>query len=322
MCKRAAPKIPTVNNGASVAIAVPCALGAAACFAVANVEQMRAARRVDAPSEISSTLMVRLLKDRGWWIGFATSVGGYGLQAVGLFLAPVALVQPLIVTELIFALPLAARIGGKRLGMREWFGVLCVAGGISSFLVVGSPSGNGTDLSNTAFVLMTALAGGGVFLMVTLAESVADRPMLRASGLALAASVCFGMLSVFTKVVGHQFEHDKVATLLHPQVYFLAAFAITGLITSQTAFRIAPLSVSLPLIDVGEPFVASLLAVAALHEKLDLGSGTAVGVALSGAAVALGVGLLDTSPLVQDAQAEVTSSLQRSSEPLIDGSGA
>ena len=316
-----------MNNGASVAIAVPCALGAAACFAVANVEQMRAARRVDAPSEISSTLLVRLLKDRQWWVGFATSVGGYGLQAVGLFLAPVALVQPLIVTELLFALPLAAYYGGKHLGLREWIGVLIVSGGISSFLVVGSPSGNGTDLSNTAMVLMTALAGGGVVLVVLLAESVADRPMLRASGLALAASVCFGMLSVLTKVVGHQFEHHKVATMVHPHIYVLAVFAIVGLVTSQTAFRIAPLSVSLPVIDVGEPFVASLLAVLALHEKLDLGSGTAVGVALSGAAVALGVGILDTSPLVQAAQAEVTSSLQRNGEPdaaapLMDGSGA
>ena len=154
--------------------------------------------------------------------------------------------------------------------------------------------------------------------------------MLRASVLALSASVCFGMLSVFTKVVGHQFEHHKAATLLHSQVYLLAAFAITGLITSQTAFRIAPLSVSLPLIDVGEPFVASLLAVIALHEKLDLGSGTAVGVAFSGAAVALGVAILDTSPLVQAAQLEVTTSLQRSGDradpdvapPLPDGSGA
>jgi len=232
----------------SVAIAVPCALGAAACFAVANVEQMRAARRVDAPSEISSTLLVRLLKDRQWWIGFATSFGGFGLQAVSLFLAPVALVQPIIVTELLFALPLAAYYGGKHLGLREWAGVLIVAGGITSFLVVGNPSGNGTALSTTALVLMTVIAGGGVLLLVLVAESVAHRPMLRASGLALAASVCFGMLSVLTKVVGHQFEHHKAATLLHCQVYLLAAFAITGLITSQTAFRIAPLSVSLPLI--------------------------------------------------------------------------
>jgi drug/metabolite transporter (DMT)-like permease len=298
-------------SGASVAVAVPCALGAAACFAVANVEQMRAARRTEAPSELSTTLMKRLVRDRQWLIGLATSVGGYALQAVSLFLAPVVLVQPLIVTELLFALPLAAYWAGRRLGLREWCGTLFVAGGITSFLVVGSPSGERTHLSNTALFLMTVISTLALLALIAFAESLADRPMARASGLALAASGCFGLLSVFTKVVGHQFQHDKLATLTHVQPYLLAVFAIAGLLLSQTAFRIAPLSVSLPLIDVGEPLVASVLAVAALHERLDLGSGTAVGVALSATAVTLGVALLDTSPLVREAQVEVTESTAR-----------
>jgi drug/metabolite transporter (DMT)-like permease len=139
--------------------------------------------------------------------------------------------------------------------------------------------------------------------------------MIRASLLALAASACFGVLSVMTKEVGRQFQHDKLLTLTHSQPYLLAVFAITGLLLSQTAFRIAPLSVSLPLIDIGEPAIASLLAVLALHEHLDLGSGTAVGVAFSGAAVALGVGLLDSSTLVHEAQREVTALVQEHTDP-------
>jgi hypothetical protein len=86
----------------------------------------------------------------------------------------------------------------------------------------------------------------------------------------------------------------------------MAIAALTGLLLAQTAFRIAPLSVSLPLIDIGEPLVASLLAVVALKENLDLGTGTAAGVAISAAAVAAGVALLDSSPLVRASQADVT----------------
>ncbi len=302
-------------SGTGVAIAVPCALGAAACFAVANVEQMRAARRAEAPSELSTTLMRRLIRDRQWLWGFATSVGGYGLQAVALFLAPVVLVQPLIVTELLFALPLAAHWAGRRLGIREWTGTLFVAGGITSFLVVGAPSGERTHMTTTALFLMTAVSAVALLVLIAFAESLAHRPMARASGLALAASACFGLLSVFTKVVGHQFEHEKLATLAHVQPYLLAIFAITGLLLAQTAFRIAPLSVSLPLIDIGEPLVASVLAVVVLHERLDLGSGTAVGVALSAAAVTLGIALLDTSPLVRAAQTDVTESTARLTTP-------
>jgi hypothetical protein len=175
---------------------------------------------------------------------------------------------------------------------------------------VGNPSGDSSHITATATFAIAVAVGGGVIALVAVAESFAGRPMIRASLLALAASACFGMLSVMTKVVGRQFQHDKAIALTHSQPYLLAVFAISGLLLSQTAFRIAPLSVSLPLIDIGEPAIASLLAVLALHEHLDLGSGTAVGVALSATAVSLGVGLLDSSPLVQQAQQEVTALVQ------------
>jgi drug/metabolite transporter (DMT)-like permease len=297
-------------NVGNLAVAVPCALGAAAAFAVANVEQMRAARRADAPEGVSAKLLVRLVRDPQWLIGFAASVGGYALQATALFLAPVVLVQPLIVTELLFALPLAAAVAGRRLNLREWIGALVVAGGISSFLVVGNPSGDANHASVSTTLEMALVAGLVVIALVVFAETLHSKPMARASGLALAASICFGMLSVMTKIVGHQFQHEKLAALLHFQPYLLAVAALTGLLLAQTAFRIAPLSVSLPLIDIGEPLVASLLAVIALHEKLDIGAGTAAGVAVSAAAVAVGVALLDSSPLVRAAQADVTEMLR------------
>ncbi|HVX70831.1 MAG TPA: DMT family transporter [Mycobacteriales bacterium] len=291
---------------ASIAVAVPCALGAAVAFAIANVEQMRAARVTEAPAEVSATLLVRLVRSRKWLIGLATAVGGFGLQAVALFLAPVVLVQPLIVTELLFALPLAGWYAGARLHAREWIGAGLVAGGITAFLVVGNPSGDNAHITTFATLAMSVTAGVAVVLLVLVAETFAARPMIRASLLALAASACFGMLSVMTKVVGRQFQHDRLHTLTHSQCYVLAVFAISGLLLSQTAFRIAPLSVTLPVIDIGEPAIASLLAVLALHETLDLSSGGAVGVALSASAATLGIALLDSSPNVHAMQAEVT----------------
>jgi len=303
---------------ASVAVAVPCALGAAVAFAIANVEQMRAARVTEAPAEVSATLLVRLVHSRKWLIGLATAVGGFGLQAVGLFLAPVVLVQPLIVTELLFALPLAAWYAGARLHIREWIGAVLVAGGITAFLVVGNPSGDNAHITTFATVAMTVAVGTPVILLVLVAETFASRPMIRASGLALAASACFGMLSVMTKVVGRQFQHDKLATLTHTQCYVLAIFAVAGLLLSQTAFRIAPLSVTLPLIDIGEPAIASLLAVLALHETLDLSSGAAVGVALSATAVTLGIALIDTSPNVHAMQEQVTEIVLRHTDERVD----
>jgi drug/metabolite transporter (DMT)-like permease len=284
--------------------AIPCAVGAAGAFAAANVVQMRAARRADA-AEVAPGLLLRLVRDPLWLAGFASSVAGYGLQAVALFLAPVLLVQPLIVAELLFALPAAAHLAGVRLGRREWTGAGLVAAGMAAFVVVGHPAGERTRLSPAGWVTMTVAVGAAIALLVLLAETHLERPMLRASAFALAAGSCFGMLSVLTKVVGHEFAHDRLATLGRGQPWLLTVVAITGLWLAQTAFRIAPLSVSLPLIDVGEPVVASLLAVVAFGETIGSGTAVAAGVAVAVAAVVGGIALLDTSPIVRRVQEEL-----------------
>jgi hypothetical protein len=84
------------------------------------------------------------------------------------------------------------------------------------------------------------------------------------------------------------------------------AVGILGLWLAQTAFRAGPLAVSLPLIDVGQPLVASLVAVMAFGERLgSLTVAMSTGLALAGGIMAGGVILLDRSPLVQAAQARL-----------------
>jgi hypothetical protein len=84
------------------------------------------------------------------------------------------------------------------------------------------------------------------------------------------------------------------------------AVGIFGLWLAQTAFRAGPLAVSLPLIDVGEPLVASLVAVMTFGERLgSLTVAMSAGLALAGGIVAGGVILLDRSPLIQAAQARL-----------------
>jgi drug/metabolite transporter (DMT)-like permease len=295
----------TAMSYQSTAVAIPLAVGAAASFAVANVAQMRASRRAEAPEGVSAKLLIRLIRDKEWLLGLATSILGYGCQAVSLYLAPVLLVQPLIVSELLFALPLSARLAGVQLHKREWTGAALVAVGIAVFVAVGHPKGDRTTIDTSTWVTITISVAVAVGVLVVVAESRRRQPMLRASLLALAASFCFGLLAVLTKVVGHEFTAHGLGTLVRPQPYMLVAAAILGLLLSQTAFRIAPLSVSLPIIDVGEPVSASLLAGLAFGETIGIGIGSLVGVAVAGAAALTGIALLDTSAVVRAAQADL-----------------
>lgn len=282
--------------------AVPCALAAAVLFGAANVAQMRATRRVGGSSTFNGGLLLRLLHDRLWLAGFGASAVGWLLQAVALYLAPVVLVQPLIVAELLFALPLAALVAGARLGRREWTGALLVAGGLAAFVLIARPAGEATDIPPSRWLIITVSVAMTVAALVLAAQVSSNRPMLQGTALAAGASVCFGLMSVDTKVVGRQFAAGQLRALGHFQPWLLAVVALTGLALAQNAFRVAPLSVSLPMIDVGEPTVASVIAVTAFGEHVGSGVAILAGVTAALIAVAAGVAVLDTSPLVRAAQ--------------------
>jgi len=280
--------------------AVVAALGGGASFAAANVMQQRTARKLEADDRIRPSLLLVLVRHPLWLAGFAASGLGFGLQAVALSLAPIVLVQPLIVTELLFALPLAAWLSGVRLGPREWSGALLVAGGLAAFLAIAQPSEGNDNPSDVAWIVVV----GGVALAVLVVLLLAPRRkgIGRTSALGAAAGLCFGLMSALTKSFTDLLHHSGIAALAHWQPWALVAVAITGLVLGQSAFQAGPLAVSLPLIDVLEPLVAGVIAVAVFGEQIGHAPAAVVGLVLAGATVVIGVVTLDRSPLVQRAQ--------------------
>lgn len=83
------------------AASVVCALVAALLFAGASVAQQSAASEVPEGSGLMSTLF----RSPRWWAGVVGDGGGYVMQAVALAIGSVLVVQPLLVSALLFALP-------------------------------------------------------------------------------------------------------------------------------------------------------------------------------------------------------------------------
>jgi drug/metabolite transporter (DMT)-like permease len=302
-------------------VAIVAALSAAASFAGANVAQARAARRLEGDQRVSPTLLIRLLHDRVWVIGLVVSALGFALQTTALSMAPVLLVQPLIVTELLFALPLAAMLAGARLRLREYAGAAMIAGGLAVFVLVAHPAGNQTETSVGSWILIVAAVSLTVLVLTVFAERGLKAGALRTSVLAAAAGISFGLLSVLTKTVTHQFARDGISALARAQPWLLAVVALTGLTLTQTAFRSGPVAVSLPMIDVAEPLVASLIAVLAFGEHIARGPGVAVGAIVSALIVTVGIVLLDTSPTVQAVQDHLSADAgARTGQVVIAGS--
>lgn len=295
--------------------AITAAVGAGASFAVATVIQARAARRASArPALGRAPLVARLARDPWWVLGVSTSGISFGLQSLALSLAPIALVQPLIVTDLLFALPLSARLSGRRLGLREWAGAGLIAGGLAFFLLVAGPSAGVTDPGNGALLAVS----GAALAVVALALAVAPEKLgsRRASALAVAAGVCFGLMSALTKTVTGLLATRGVAATEDWQSWLLAGVALLGLSLAQSAYASGSLAVSLPLIDILEPVVAVGIGVTAFGETLSASPASLAAELVAAAAAVAGVAVLDHSPLVRAANEEMLRVSEPAARPL------
>ncbi|MGH9297252.1 MAG: DMT family transporter, partial [Acidimicrobiales bacterium] len=209
---------------------------------------------------------------------------------------PIAVVEPLICLELVMALPLAAHLSHRHLGPREWVGAGCVVAGIGGFLAMAAATGGNASpaLSNWGFV------AGPTLLAVGLAVVVARGPESprRASALAVAAGLSFGLTALLTQSFVQEFSNHGFAVLAMWQPYALAVIGPCGFMIGQSAYQSGPLASSLPIIDSLEPTVSVLLAVIAFHQQISL-LPAHLAVETGGAAVAvLGIFLLGHSPLV------------------------
>ena len=90
-------------------IAALLALGAAFFIAIGDVIHQRSAHEVTDEPVSHIDLFKRLLRDGQWWLGSLVAAAGFALQAAALGLGSVLLVQALLVTSLLFALPINAR---------------------------------------------------------------------------------------------------------------------------------------------------------------------------------------------------------------------
>ena len=101
-------------------LVVAAALAGAVFTAIGIVVRQRATMDVPADQGVS-TLMVKTLLHRPlWWAGTGAAVTGYAFQALALAFGSLLLVAPLLVSALLFALPLSAWLSHRRVGRSAW----------------------------------------------------------------------------------------------------------------------------------------------------------------------------------------------------------
>ncbi|MCG5431855.1 DMT family transporter [Mycobacterium sp. MYCO198283] len=285
--------------------AIALGLGAALLYAFAAVLQQRAARRVvgenlddDIAALRRPTALARfargLARSRMWLAGWVTNGFGFGLQATALQAGSVAVVQPLVSTQLLFVVAVASVRDRRWPNRRDWASALAVCGGLVAVVVtVGlSPL---TDTPHRDRVLVAA-ACATVLVGAVLLLGRRRRAALASLLLGVAAGLCHAFTAVFLKLSGGVLSSSGLAaTLTDWPVYLLLASTSAGLLLVQVAFAAGALPSSVAAFTVTNPVTSIVLGIVAFDAPAPLGLPTLAVSTLGGVVLALGiVGLATT----------------------------
>jgi drug/metabolite transporter (DMT)-like permease len=295
-----------------VLLAVAFALLAAFLFAGSASLQHRAARQaVNAlpPPSRSPSLrrtsivvgLVRLLRllvhRRLWLIGWTTNLVGFGVQALALHFGSVALVQPVLVTQLLFTVPMAAAWQRKRPQRRDWAAATLICGGLAVFLSVRGlvPLAGAPDREKLIGACV-ATAGGVAAILV---GCVRVAPLLRATMLAVGAGLCFAVSAAMISLTTVDLLTVGVAgTARDWPGYTLAAATLAGLLLEQGAFASGSLPAAVAAMSITNPVVSYAIGVLAFGAEFPDTAGQLAGLAGAAALISIGTVGLAHSPLV------------------------
>ena len=241
------------------------ALAAALSNAVNLMTQHSAS--VGAPKrEKGWRLVAYLFRQPLWLLGWIAAVGGFAFQAVALHYGQLSVVQPILVTELVFVLVLRRVWIRQDVARAAWTAVLVVCGALAVFLAVAEPTG-GHPTPETAEWLSALLVFGGVMALLAVL-GMRGSPTRRTALFAVAAALAWALMATFLKTATETLTTSGISGMLTRwPVYAVGAAAITGTLLEQSALHVGSLSVSQPLLVIINPLASIILSIWLFDER-------------------------------------------------------
>lgn len=247
-------------------LVVGCALGSALAAATSSVLQHRTARSAAQLDTSGIRLLAHLVAHPLWLLGFVLGGIGLGLHAVALSRGRLAVVQPLLVSGLLFALPVSVVLEGRRPSVRDGVWATALVGALAVFLLIARPGG-GTARAHTDILALTTAVGGVAMTLVALCGWRLQRH--RAALLATAAGIGYGVAAALLKqstVIAS--ARGIGAVFADWSVYLLIVVGASAIGLTQLAYRAGPLAESMPALTIVDPASAIFIGALAFHEQL------------------------------------------------------
>jgi drug/metabolite transporter (DMT)-like permease len=195
---------------------------------------------------------------------------GLSLQLVALAFGPLVLVQPLLVTGVLFGALFSALLAHRRVDRLVVLGSLGCVAGLSAFLVLARPNGTTAHRAQGWALLPLALTLA-VIVLGCLAVAARYAGAVHVAALAAATGVLYGLTAGLMKVLTSQFRDGGVVEPFgHPVLYVVCAVGPMAFLLSQNTFQqgtlIAP---ALAIITIVDPLVGVAIGVNWLGERVD-----------------------------------------------------
>jgi drug/metabolite transporter (DMT)-like permease len=281
---------------------VASALGSAFLYALAAVAQQRAAVAEPLEHSLRLRLLINLLHRPLWLAGLACDVAAFVLQFWALDHGSLVLVQPLLVSGLLFALPLGAVLSKERMRRSDWIGAALVVIGLSTFLIVAQPDRGTADAAPKVWLMLVVTVLFAVSVLIFAAQHT--RGSRRAGFLAAAAGTMYGLTAALTKACGHLFDQGLKHLFTSWKPYALTAGGISGTVVDQSAYQVGPLNWSLPILTVTDPVVSIAIGAFVFGEGIEVKGVAPIVEAIALVVMTIGVFQLSSSPLVASVKEE------------------
>ncbi len=244
------------------------ALVAAVCFALAAALQQRgqftlaqAGAAVTGPAGL-----VRLLVVPVWLLGTVFLLCGYATQGAALDRGPLVIIQPLLVTTIVWALPLGYWLSGQHVNRRQVLGAAAVVIGLALFVLVGSPDA-GSDNAEAVELCAAALV---ICMLVGLLLLGLRRMSLstRAAVLGLCAGLLYGLSATFAKPVIADLHVGIAEAAGDWRTWALLGFGFIAFVIQQMSLATGQLAPAMATLSVANPVVSVVLGILLFDERL------------------------------------------------------
>jgi drug/metabolite transporter (DMT)-like permease len=269
-------------------MALVLALLSAAVYGGAVALQQHEATAVPHELALRPGLLIRLARRPLWMIGMAGDIGGFALQTAALAVGSLVVVQPVLTTNLVFALVLSALLVHRRLSGLQWRASIAVVAGLVVFLLASRPTTRSHAIATVRgwWTVVVSIVG---LIAVALLLGLTTSGVRRGVAFGVAAGGAEGIMAVVAKAFGERVGDGVMVAMRSWEPYTVVGCGVLTLLLVQSAYQIGLPMLVLPVHAVVEPLIGVAVGIGLFGERLQLDG--VRGPLVIASIVAFGVGL-------------------------------